>query len=345
MAKIIKHNLATAAPQKPARRLALLDVGTNAIRLAVYEIQTEDQPRLYFQARAVTRLGAGAGPELRQDSINRTLQAARSMLDEVRSHGAVDIRAVATAAVRESPQRRIFQKLFQKHTKCPLQVISGHAEARLVYMGLAPTLPADSPVLIMDIGGGSTELIVGTRQRCLACCSLPIGAVRLTEEFPALRAHGPVPQAVLRTLLWTIHDRATATLNRFRRYHPVLGVGTSGTTRSLAALTFSGSRYAPAAPHIAVLPRTAPPLLFWRLARLEMPLRAALPGMEADRADIIIAGAAITTIIMQSLRLRCLRITAGGLREGLLHQFLADCSLRQQSGHHMISMASHGKLE
>ncbi len=298
------------------RRQAFLDLGTNAARLAVYAIAPGAPAAPLAERRIVTRLGAGAARNrLAEAGIRRALEAARRLAALARRYRA-PLTAVATAAVRDCSNRAEFRARFRAAAGVPLQIIGSGREARLIYRALADSIPADPPTLLLDIGGGSTELSIGTNRRIYEVISWPLGAVRLSEQFPRAMGAGPVPGAVYRQMQREASRSAGARLAALRRHGAISAVGVAGTAGALAALL--AARQA--------VPEDAEPVIACRwinrlaeqMRRLPLAERRALPGMSAGRADIILAGLAILSVILQTLRIRRLRLSRASLRDGLL---------------------------
>ncbi len=308
-----------------SRRLAFLDLGTNAARLAVYAIGPRRPPSLLAERRIVTRLGAGArGRRLAEAGMRRALVAARRLASDARRLRA-PITAIATAAVRDAANRADFLERFRAAAGVPLQIIGGSREARLVYRALADSIPAKPPpTLMLDIGGGSAELIIGTSRRIYAAVSLPLGAVRLSELYPRAMGAGPVPGAVYRQMQRYVIRSAGARLRALRRYGAVSAVGVAGTAGAVAAL-LAARQPAPDNLEPVIAPRSVERLAE-RMRRLPLAQRRALPGMTAGRADIILAGLAVLSVILRDLRIQRLRLSRAGLRDGLLREALEPVS-------------------
>lgn len=297
-------------------------MGTNAARLAVYAIRAQAPPALIAERRMVTRLGAGTvRKNLSEPAMRRALAAARRLAAAARRLRA-PLTAVATAAVRDCANRAEFRARFHAAAGVPLQIISGRREARLIYRALSGSIPADPPTLMLDIGGGSTELIVGTSTRICAAISLPLGAVRLAEIFPRITRSEPIPGAVYRKMQRYIRQAAGARITTLRRHGAIAAIGVGGATGAIAAM-LAARHSAPAADAAGpTLAADLPDRLAEQLRRLPLAQRRCLPGMTPDRADIILAGIAILAVILRDLRIRRLRISRCGLRDGLLAEIM-----------------------
>ncbi|MGI6087715.1 MAG: Ppx/GppA phosphatase family protein [Kiritimatiellia bacterium] len=308
-------------PDQHIRHHAFLDLGTNAARLAVYAIAADAPPSLLTERRIVTRLGSSINGNMPDEAgIRRALEAARRLSLIAKEYRA-SLTAIATAAVRDSAGRTEFCERFRAITGVPLQIISGYREARLIYHALANSIPADPPTLLLDIGGGSTEIIVGSSKKIHEIISWPIGAVRLSEQFPRSMRAEPTPAAVYCQMQYYVQRHAGARVASLRRYNAVSAVAVAGTSYSLAALITART----AAPDASepVIACSLINHLAEQIRRLSRAERRALPGMSSGRADIILAGLAILSTILQTLRLQRLHLSNAGLRDGLLREFLS----------------------
>lgn len=303
------------------RHHAFLDLGTNAARLAVYAIAVGAPPRLLIERRIATRLGSAInGKKPDEAGIRRTLEAVRR-LSLIANKYRASLTAIATAAVRDSANRTEFCARFRATTGVPLQIISGYREAQLIYHALANSIPTDPPTLILDIGGGSTEIIVGSSHRMYKIMSWPMGAIRLSEQYPRTMGAAPTPGAVYCQMQYYVQQHIGARVASLRRYKATTAVAVAGTAGALAALVTARTSAADVAE--PVIPCRLINHLAEQMRRLSRAERRALPGMFADRADIILAGLAILSTILQTLSLQRLHLSNAGLRKGLLQEFLS----------------------
>jgi exopolyphosphatase / guanosine-5'-triphosphate,3'-diphosphate pyrophosphatase len=171
-------------PQKP-RRIAAIDVGTNSIHMIIVECRGRSC-RVIDKEKEMVLLGEGSlgGEPLTEEAIGRAVEAI-SRMAEIARRGEVDhIEAVATSAVREAPNRRRFAREVEKSAGVPLRIISGHEEADLIFRAVRSAVDFQGETaLCIDIGGGSLELIAGSREEIHYATSEPLGALRLTEKF------------------------------------------------------------------------------------------------------------------------------------------------------------------
>lgn len=259
-------------------RAAVLDVGSNSVRLLVADVHG-GLILPVFEDRVSSRLLAGwREGRLCAQSIERTAQAIESLAQAARERGAGRIWAFGTSAMRDSENARPLIERAARAGVC-LRVISGEEEARLAYAGAAPSGRAG----VIDIGGGSTELLCGADGRVLGCASARMGAVRLFETRP-----GSAQAAVLRA------KEALETAYRAVRSIPVdRFIGQGGTITTLAAMDLRLETYDRRLVEGHALSRETAAAQLALLDGMTPQQRAALPGLTPARADIIVCGAAI----------------------------------------------------
>ena len=208
--------------------LAALDIGTNSFHLVLARSVGDERFETLTREKEVVRLGHGGGDmkELAPDAIDRGVACLRRMRGIADSYGAT-VRAVATSAVREAANAADFLRRAKEEADFDVEVISGVEEARLIHLGVLQAVPAyDERLLLIDIGGGSTEVLIGQQAEVLAARSFKLGAVRLTDRFfPG----GTVSPKALRACRQYVRD----VLSHFQREVDQLGfevaVGSSGT--------------------------------------------------------------------------------------------------------------------
>ncbi len=273
--------------------------------------------------QVVARLGEGltrAGV-LHPEAMERALAAVRSYGDRACALGAERVLVVATAAVRQAENREEFVDRLAADGDLVVRVASGDEEARLTLLGVASGLPpaiaaAGVPYCVLDIGGGSTELIVARGARYVSAVSLRLGVVPLVERF--LHAD-PVDWAEYSACATYVGARLAAEAwPEIRPLGPELLVGTAGTITTLAALDLGLGAYDPARVQGHRLTTAAIRALLRRLGALQVAERARLPCLEPGRADLIIPGVAVALAVAEGLGLDQLTVSDHGLREGIL---------------------------
>ena len=300
-------------------RVATIDVGSNTVRLLVADVLGAGSWRPIDQDQTITRLGEGLARwgTLSEAPMARTLAAVSGYVERGVRLGARDIHIVATSAVREASNGHAFAAAVEGATGRRVEIVSGETEARLTLRGVRCGLGAlAGPVLVFDIGGGSTEYVLAEDDTIRSMVSLRLGVVPLAERFPF---PGPVDPPRYRALCDEVRARLDRELPVTIRTAPVAHlVGTAGTVTALAALDLDLPRYDPERVQGHLLTRPTITRLGARLGGLTVAERGALPCLEAGRADLIIPGIAIVTATLDMLGVETLRVSEYGLREGVL---------------------------
>jgi exopolyphosphatase/guanosine-5'-triphosphate,3'-diphosphate pyrophosphatase len=308
--------------------VAFLDMGTNSIRLLLVRINPNHTHTVLSQQREMVRLGDRefADQRLQPEAMHRAVLVCRRFAEMARLQKAKQIVAVATSATREARNQQDFLQLLRREARIEARVISGKEEARLIYLGVSSGLHlGEQRALFVDIGGGSTEVIVGDQKQYHQLETLKLGAIRLTQMFLA-GEHGRVEEAKYARMVRHVRNSAVRALQRLRQQRIELAVGSSGTIENLgdiAAQMAWNRRWQ----RDDVFSRDQLREAIAMLCSLPLAERRKTPGINPERADIILGGAAILDALMQELGLKEIRISDRGLREGLLVDYLA------RSGH------------
>jgi exopolyphosphatase/guanosine-5'-triphosphate,3'-diphosphate pyrophosphatase len=302
-----------------ARRVAAIDVGTNTVLLLVAEESARGSFRAVCERAEITRLGRGVdrSGQLDPAAIADTVGVLAAFAAEARALGATDVACVATSAARDARNGAEFFEAALARAGVLPEVISGDEEARLVYGSAWRDFGrAGSPLTVVDVGGGSTELTWGDGPLPAGRVSLQIGAVRLTERVVTA---DPVRAAELARL----ESAAAEALRAGVAPASVRGagalVGVAGTVTTLAAVRDELAVYDADRVHGSTLSLAEVEALLGRLAALGIAERQALPGMEPKRADVIVAGCAIVAAAMRALGFDRLTVSDRGVRWGLLY--------------------------
>lgn len=304
-----------------SERYAAVDVGTNSVRLLVADAAGASQPgRLVPVERLmrITRLGQGvdATHHLADDAIDRTvtvLQEYRGVMDDL---GVTRVRATATSAARDATNRALFFTAGRDALGgVELELLPGEEEARLSFVGATSGLTDPAPYLVVDIGGGSTEFIVGT-DKPDALVSVDMGCVRLTEQF----VHCDPPSAdELSELVSTVRDHLADVAREVPGVRDARTVvGLAGTVTTIAAIEMGLPTYDAEKIHHFRLARTAAEDVFRTLATETIEQRAHNPGLEPGRVDVIVAGAAILVTIMRTFDVTEVVVSEADILDGLV---------------------------
>jgi len=246
----------------------------------------------------------------------------------VQNAGVDSVRVVATSALRDARNSRAFLEWVRSTTGWNVEIISGLEEARLIHLGLVSTLRVTaSPVLMIDLGGGSCEVTISNKGHIRDTVSLPLGAVRLTNEF---LQHDPPRKPELLQMRGFISREIGRITQRIMRTRPNIAIATSGTAESLAAVCHG--LYKTKGARAASVSRTQMQRIAKLLARSPLEARRKLSGVGPRRAEIIVAGAAVYAELLESCRLQGFRCSPLGLRDGLLAQMAAEYDHGTRSG-------------
>jgi len=303
-------------------RYATIDVGTNTVRLLLADAEDDTTYRVVFEEQVITRLGERLQETgtLSPAAMERTIRVLQRFAETAKDHRVEEILAVTTSAAREAKNRAEFLDRARGEAGIDLVVISGEVEATLTALGVAHALGLDhATMLIVDIGGGSTEFTAFEQGRVTGSVSLPIGVVKLTEAH--LKGDPPSReelQSATTSIRQTIRQ-VPASLN----IPAAVLVATAGTPTTLAAIdlrmtTYDGDRVTGHR-----LSRKRIQELLDRLCSLPLRRRREIVGLEPTRADVIVAGTLLTREILELFSFDELTVSDGGLREGVLLHHLA----------------------
>ncbi|SVD05225.1 uncharacterized protein METZ01_LOCUS358079, partial [marine metagenome] len=298
-------------------RLASIDIGTNAVRLLIVEKKKDGSLRELFQARAITRLGKGMeiGKNLLGDRIDETVSVLAKFEDECRKFEPLTIRVVATSAVREAANQKVFVSRVKKATGLEVEVISWEEEAGLMAKGVLWKLrDNEKAVLAFDIGGGSTEFILVRDRKIVSKVGTQLGTVRLTEKFIT---HHPTNVDEYEMLKTYIKKELKQVKEKLSGFLPEVLVGTAGTVTTLGAINGGVYPYDPDKIHGSTLSLKRVKELLEDLKNKSLDERIAMKAIEKGREDLIIAGSALVLEIMRFFSCDSLTISEYGLREGV----------------------------
>jgi exopolyphosphatase / guanosine-5'-triphosphate,3'-diphosphate pyrophosphatase len=317
--------------------LAAIDVGSNSCRLKIARVVAH-RLKVLYEDREVTRLGTSVFDSglVSPEAMAATLRALKRFQRAVQAHGVDQIRVVATSAMRDARNAAAFQAWVKAETGWNMEIISGLEEGRLIHQGImAGEQGVSGRVVLVDVGGGSCEITLSEHKRIKETVSLPLGAVRLTEEF--LQADPPQAEDLARMRQLIARELRRA----HRRIQPPRGtpvVATSGTAASLSESLGSPARAARSARKRTGKGRNGLASGWFsardvrklanKIARMTLPEREAVPGIGPRRAEIIVAGAQVFAEILESLGLPAFRYSPLGLRDGVLAQMLAELDAR-----------------
>ncbi|HLC15469.1 MAG TPA: Ppx/GppA phosphatase family protein [Thermodesulfovibrionia bacterium] len=293
--------------------VASIDIGTNSTRLLIASKDGANLNPLRMEER-ITRLGEGLGQlgYLKPESLDRVTDALTEYMGYIKACGTERVFIVATSAAREASNKEMLQKRVKEATGHDCRIISGQEEAELTFLGVMSDICAISKALICDIGGGSTEFIFTENGILSKEISLPIGSRRLKERF---LYRNPVCNEEMQA--FTIHTEAILHQHLFSG-NEVQCVMVGGTATTLAMIDCSLSAFDENTVHGYVLQHSAVINIVQKLASLSLEERKHLVGLHPKRADVIVAGAMITEIILRFFKLSSCQISIRDLLFGLL---------------------------
>ncbi len=292
--------------------LGAIDVGTNAARMKLAHLYPDGRLVPFLKRRAPIRPGEGVFErgEMAPAVAERLVQTLRAFADDGERHGA-QVRAVATSSLRNARNAKEVRRRVRKEAGVALDVISGMEEARLICRGVADGVPTGKPQLVLDIGGGSTEVMFSVPGEPMALWSLPLGTVRLGAQFDTARRTAPDELEALRGHVRRVLAMGLADFPA--QAVPPRAFGTSGAIRAL--VDYVGPRRAREASRGQLGPAVD------ELAAMKLAQRR--KRIAAGRADIIVAGGVILECLARQLGLEVVETVDLGLRDGLLRE-LAD---------------------
>jgi exopolyphosphatase/guanosine-5'-triphosphate,3'-diphosphate pyrophosphatase len=299
---------------------AAIDIGSNSCRLKIGRV-VQHRLRIVHEDREVTRLGGSVFETgiVSPEAMAATLRTLKRFYKAVQSHGTDKVRAVATSAMRDARNSRAFQAWVRDETGWDVEIISGLEEGRLIHRGVVENEPgAGGRCVLVDVGGGSCEITLSEHKRMHETISLPLGAVRLTQEF--VRSDVPGKDEVRRLRQFIDRELRKAK----RRIHPErvrLVIGTSGTA---AALYDAGRALGKGRASKELIPTNTVRRLTSKLTKMKTGERSAVPGIGPKRSEIIVAGAHVFAEILEAFGLPGFRYSPMGLRDGILAQMLAE---------------------
>lgn len=315
---------------------AAIDIGTNSIRLAVVRIEDDNHITTLAQHREMVRLGEGefATHRMTPEAIDRGALVCARFADVARGFGADEIVAFATAAVREAENREEFIERVRREAGIEVRVISGPEEARLIWLGVSSGIELGSKrALLIDIGGGSTEVIVGTSEGHEVLESMKLGAIRLSNLF--FDTPDPVSPELFAKVQAHVRAVANPVARRVQQAGFDLVLGSAGTINCLGQVVANYTGNAEASQKLTSSSSLRGGITFRTadlrevvklLCRLPLEERRQVPGMDPARADIILGGAAILLTFLEQVEAERITTSERGLREGIL----VDHLLRQE---------------
>ena len=306
-----------------SRRFAFIDIGTNTILCLIAEIKSDGSFAVMDDLAEITRLGQGVqrtgfiGPE----GEERSRETLRRYLERCQSLKVQEVRAVGTSALRDAQNSAEVRGRFKEQLGLDVCVISGDEEAAYSFLAVQKGLPFNRrELLVIDVGGGSTELIRGNQSGVSQALSIDIGSVRLTEKF----LHSdPVRKEEYEKMMVGIEIELASLPQQWLKDSSILTlVGIAGTFTTLSAVEKKLRCYAHGEVHGSQLTLREVRRQVALFESKTIAERKAIPGLEPKRADVILAGACLIERIMTLFRSERVIVSDHGVRYGLLHECL-----------------------
>ncbi len=304
-------------------RVAVVDMGTNSTRLLVCDIESSVVTELERRS-TVTRLGRGVDTsrKLSGEAIEDVCETVSEYLELIESHAAERTTAIATSAVRDAENGGAFIAELRERFALDARILSGDDEARLTYLGTVYGRGHSEDTLVIDIGGGSTELVVGSGSDVSFHASLDAGTVRHTERHIT---HDPAEQGELETLANDVRSLIDGVLEGSDFARARKGIGVAGTPTSLAAIEQGLDPYDPEAVHGFTLSLEAIQRMHSRLAAKTLEERLEVTGLHPGRAPTIVAGVVILIQVMRAFGLTEIEVSE--------HDILYGAALEAAASH------------
>jgi exopolyphosphatase/guanosine-5'-triphosphate,3'-diphosphate pyrophosphatase len=312
-------------------RVAVVDIGTNSTRLLVADVEQGRLADELIRRTTITRLGEGVDQtgRLSEDAMKRVLEACARYREDIDRLGAERVVAVLTSAVRDAANGEELREELRRRFGFEAITISGEQEARLTYLGATSWREHDEPLLVLDIGGGSTELVVGAGDKVEFHVSTQIGSVRFTERHLAEDPPSPEALAACRAAIRAGLDAAVPAEVRAR---PRDGIAVAGTPTSFAAIEQRLEPYDPARVHGYRLTRASCERIVAELAELPLEKRRRVPGLHPERAPTIVAGGLILVETMALFGFEAMEVSERDILEGAALEAAGDPKAAESAG-------------
>ncbi|GFP42619.1 exopolyphosphatase / guanosine-5'-triphosphate,3'-diphosphate pyrophosphatase [Candidatus Hakubella thermalkaliphila] len=304
-----------------------LDLGTNSTRLLIAEVEngrTLTRKRL----TRITRLGKGVDKHrfISEPAMKRTARALSRYKELMTEYGVGRYRAVATSAVRDAANRDWFIQKIYESSGVKVDIISGQEEAQLSFLGATSEMGErlEDGILVVDVGGGSTEFILGDEGGIRLSASKDVGCVRMSERF--LKSDPPTGEEIARMM-----EHITGTLKDVVQRAKAIGfnlmMGTAGTITNLSAINMGLPKYDPDKIHLSRLSREEIRKIFYRLVSLPIAQRKKVVGLEKKRADVMVGGTEVVLAIMEMLGMDELVVSEKDILDGIALELSRGSSL------------------
>lgn len=299
--------------------VAVLDIGTNTFHLLIADIMAESKPNIVYQETIAVKLGEGGIEEgiISKDAIIRGINALKIFKERIDFYHVTEIKSAATSALRSASNGIEFLSKVRAETGLILDVIDGHQEANLIYLGVKAAVDMEALSLIVDIGGGSVELIICDKHQIFWQKSYPIGAARLMSRF---HRHDPISKAEVSEIISYLDETLSDFRIQLRRFNPKLMIGSAGSFETFAEM--QDPEFIPSFDN----PETDIHLnSFERISNLILgsthEQRERMTDLAPVRVDMIVVSTLLAQYIINLSGVETLKLSSYSLKEGLLFGF------------------------
>ncbi len=308
---------------KTVKRIAVIDIGTNSIHMVLAEIEKDFSYKIVDRIKEMARLGDGTftSHRLSQDAIERGLTVLKRFSLLAKNKGFDPILAVATSAVREAKNGGDFLRIVRKEIGLRVRVITGQEEARLIYLGVRHSMDLSAtPAMIVDIGGGSVELMACSRKRLKFVRSLKMGAIRLKDQYlksdpPDKKMIQRMEQAITRMVKKALAKKKMESFGQL--------VATSGMAGNLTEIIYLAKTGRPI-PQIDMATITLKEIqeVEQLLKTKDTQGRLKIPGLDPRRVDTLLPGVMVLRVLLEGLNMSEVKISDKAIREGVIYDFI-----------------------
>lgn len=305
-------------------KLGAIDIGTNSMRLLIADYI---DGKFYNRQKFVntTRIGQDVDREgyISKDAINRNIDALKEFVDKSRQENCEYIYAIGTSALRDSKNKEEFLKLAKEEANIEVEIIDGKEEANLGFLGVLQGLEEADNILVIDIGGGSTEFIVGNKEGIIFSKSENVGALRMTEKFLKL---DPIDEIEFQNMESFIQNNIEDTINNIKNNTISKIVGIGGTITTLCAMNQELEVYDMDKIHNSKIYIKELENILQKIKKMTINDKRRLKGLQPKRADIITAGVGILDKIMKNMEFDKIIVSEFDNLEGLICQKVKNMS-------------------
>ncbi|HEX9756626.1 MAG TPA: Ppx/GppA phosphatase family protein [Nitrospiria bacterium] len=294
-----------------------IDIGSNTLRLMVGRVEAQKVEAIRFE-RKITRLGEGVAQtgRLSEDGMNRSIQALKEFCGVLRDFSVKEVAVVGTSALRSSNNQEFFLKKVDQETGLKIEVISGEEEAKRTFDGIVfGSEGIEGEFCVLDIGGGSTEIIIGRKKEIENLKSLYLGVVSLTERY--LKSD-PIQQKEVQELREEIIELLKEIPFLYQRESQFDLIGTAGTLTTLGAICQGLGQFDRRKIHNQLISKVFVENVLTDLVSKTLTQRRNIPGLEPGREDVIVPGVLILLCVMDLLGVSKVKISDYGLLEGII---------------------------